>query len=69
MPESPSSSAQAARERVANRLRVLRAEAGLTGSELAARCGWTHPKTSRIENARTPLPRTTSDGGARRVTR
>ncbi|MFD7290881.1 helix-turn-helix domain-containing protein [Streptomyces sp. NPDC059863] len=54
MPESPSSSAQAARERVAGRLRALRAEAGLTGSELAARCGWTHPKTSRIENARTP---------------
>ncbi|MFD9394792.1 helix-turn-helix domain-containing protein [Streptomyces sp. NPDC060000] len=54
MPASPSSSAQAARERVAQRLRELRADAGLTGSELAIRCGWTHPKTSRIENARTP---------------
>ncbi|MDO0938656.1 helix-turn-helix transcriptional regulator [Streptomyces sp. DG2A-72] len=54
MPISPSSAAQAARNGVAQRLRELRAEAGLTGTELAARCGWTHPKTSRIENARTP---------------
>ncbi|MDT9694737.1 helix-turn-helix transcriptional regulator [Streptomyces sp. P17] len=54
MPISPSSAAQAAREGVAQRLRELRSEAGITGSELAARCGWTHPKTSRIENARTP---------------
>ncbi|AVH59717.1 MULTISPECIES: helix-turn-helix domain-containing protein [Streptomyces] len=54
MPISPSSSAQAARERVAQRLRELRADAGITGTELASRCGWTHPKTSRIENARTP---------------
>ncbi|MDQ1027514.1 transcriptional regulator with XRE-family HTH domain [Streptomyces umbrinus] len=54
MPVSPSSSAQAARERVAQRLRDLRADAGITGTELASRCGWTHPKTSRIENARTP---------------
>ncbi|MFJ3846887.1 transcriptional regulator [Streptomyces albidoflavus] len=51
---SPSSSAQAARQRVAERLRALRAEAGITGGELAARCGWTHSKSSRIENARTP---------------
>ncbi|MGI5197103.1 helix-turn-helix domain-containing protein [Streptomyces sp. CA-288835] len=54
MATSPSSSAQAARERVARRLGDLRADAGLTGSELAARCGWTHPKTSRLENTRTP---------------
>ncbi|SFM99387.1 Helix-turn-helix domain-containing protein [Streptomyces sp. cf124] len=54
MPNSPSSSAQAARERVAQRLHELRADAGITGTELAVRCGWTHPKTSRIENARTP---------------
>ncbi|MBE4790931.1 helix-turn-helix domain-containing protein [Streptomyces caniscabiei] len=54
MPISPSSSAQAARERVAQRLRDVRADAGITGTELAVRCGWTHPKTSRIENARTP---------------
>ncbi|SMF44578.1 helix-turn-helix transcriptional regulator [Streptomyces sp. Amel2xC10] len=54
MATSPSSSAQAQRDRVARRLRDLRADAGLTGTELAARCGWTHPKTSRLENARTP---------------
>ncbi|MFC7219208.1 helix-turn-helix domain-containing protein [Streptomyces polyrhachis] len=54
MPISPSSAAQAARAGVAHRLRELRQDAGLTGSELAVRCGWTHPKTYRIENARTP---------------
>jgi transcriptional regulator with XRE-family HTH domain len=54
MPISPSSSAQAAREAVAQRLKELRADAGITGPELAARCGWSHPKTYRIEAARTP---------------
>ncbi|MGJ5806254.1 helix-turn-helix domain-containing protein [Streptomyces europaeiscabiei] len=54
MSNSPSSSAQTARERVARRLRELRADANISGTELAVRCGWTHPKTSRIENARTP---------------
>jgi len=54
MPISPSSSAQAAREAVAGRLKELRADAGITGSELASRCGWSHPKTYRIEGARTP---------------
>ncbi|MET9535425.1 helix-turn-helix transcriptional regulator [Streptomyces sp. NPDC006649] len=58
MPISPSSSAQAARENVARRLRDLRKDAGLTVVELAAQCGWHHAKTSRIENARTP-PSTT----------
>ncbi|MBD0747454.1 helix-turn-helix transcriptional regulator [Streptomyces sp. CBMA152] len=53
MPISPSSSAQAARETVAGRLRDIRKEAGLTVSELGVRCGWHHSKTSRIENART----------------
>ena len=53
MPVSPSSSAQAARESVARRLRDLRKGAGLTVVELADRCGWTHSKSSRIENART----------------
>ncbi|MFB7896141.1 helix-turn-helix domain-containing protein [Streptomyces xiamenensis] len=57
MPLSPSSSAQAAREAVAGRLRELRSRAGLTGTELAGRCGWHHSKTSRIETARTsPSP-------------
>jgi transcriptional regulator with XRE-family HTH domain len=54
MPLSPSSSAQAAREAVAGRLKELRADAGITGPELASRCGWSHPKTYRIEGARTP---------------
>jgi transcriptional regulator with XRE-family HTH domain len=53
MPSSPSSSAQAARETVARRLRDLRKNAGTTVTELAGRCGWHHAKTSRIENART----------------
>ncbi|MCF3132438.1 helix-turn-helix domain-containing protein [Streptomyces olivochromogenes] len=54
MPMSPSSSAQAAREAVAQRLKELRADAGITGPELASHCGWSHPKTYRIEGARTP---------------
>ncbi|MET9495877.1 helix-turn-helix transcriptional regulator [Streptomyces sp. NPDC006552] len=54
MPTSPSSSAQRARERVAARLRALRADAGLSGTELASRCGWSHPKTYRLEKAQTP---------------
>ncbi|MEV4335778.1 Scr1 family TA system antitoxin-like transcriptional regulator [Streptomyces sp. NPDC049590] len=58
MPISPSSSAQAAREVVAHRLRDLRKTAGLTVTELAGRCGWHHAKTSRIENAKT-APTTT----------
>ncbi|MFG2670474.1 helix-turn-helix domain-containing protein [Streptomyces sp. NPDC048445] len=53
MPISPSSSAQAARDSVARRLRDLRKGAGLTVVELAARCGWHHAKTSRVENGRT----------------
>ncbi|WP_326797932.1 helix-turn-helix domain-containing protein [Streptomyces sp. NBC_01808] len=53
MPISPSSSAQAAREAVAKRLRDLRKGAGLTVVELASRCHWHHAKTSRIENAHT----------------
>jgi transcriptional regulator with XRE-family HTH domain len=53
MPTSPSSSAQAARQAVAERLRDLRRSAGLTVTELGAACGWHHAKTSRIENART----------------
>lgn len=54
MPISPSSSAQAAREKVARQLRDLRKDAGLTVTELASQCGWHHAKTSRIENAKTP---------------
>ncbi|MEU7158475.1 helix-turn-helix domain-containing protein [Streptomyces chrestomyceticus] len=53
MPTSPSSSAQQAREALAARLHDLRRAAGLSGQELAERCGWYKSKTSRIENART----------------
>ncbi|MFP3991416.1 helix-turn-helix transcriptional regulator [Streptomyces sp. E11-3] len=54
MTASPLSAAQAARERLAAQLRDLRIDAGLTGEELALRCGWSASKRSRIENARTP---------------
>ncbi|MFJ4687039.1 helix-turn-helix domain-containing protein [Streptomyces sp. NPDC088789] len=57
MPASPSSSAQAARQALAARLRDLRLDAELTVRELAHRAGWSHSKVSRIENARTgPAP-------------
>jgi transcriptional regulator with XRE-family HTH domain len=46
---SPSSSAQAAREALAVRLTHLRKDAGLTGKELSARCGWHPAKTTRIQ--------------------
>ncbi|RMB87675.1 helix-turn-helix transcriptional regulator [Streptomyces shenzhenensis] len=52
-PTSPSSSAQAARAALAARLRDIRLDAGITKRELAARCGWSEAKSSRIENART----------------
>jgi transcriptional regulator with XRE-family HTH domain len=51
MPTSPSSSAQAAREALAVRLSHLRKDAGLTGKELSARCGWHPAKTTRIQKA------------------
>ncbi|MEO3973160.1 helix-turn-helix transcriptional regulator [Streptomyces sp. CAU 1734] len=54
MSVSPSSRAQAARERLAARLGDLRREAEITGYELGLRCGWSAAKSSRIENARTP---------------
>lgn len=46
---SPSSSAQAAREALAVRLQHLRKDAGLTGKDLSARCGWHPAKTTRIQ--------------------
>jgi transcriptional regulator with XRE-family HTH domain len=51
MPTSPSSSAQAARAALAVRLTHLRKDAGLTGKELSARCGWHPAKTTRIQKA------------------
>jgi transcriptional regulator with XRE-family HTH domain len=51
---SASSSAQQARQLLADRLGELRRDAGLSGRDLASRCGWHPSKSSRIENARTP---------------
>jgi hypothetical protein len=52
MATSPYSSAQAARERVAAQLRDMRLDAGLSGTDLSAHCGWHSAKTSRIEHAK-----------------
>lgn len=52
-PTSPSSSVQAARDRLAARLREIRLDAGITKREVAVRCGWSEAKAGRIENART----------------
>ncbi|MCC3769814.1 helix-turn-helix transcriptional regulator [Streptomyces sp. UNOC14_S4] len=54
MAVSPSSSAQQARQALANRLAELCREAGLTGADMAECCGWSRSKSSRIMNARTP---------------
>ncbi|MCM2394438.1 helix-turn-helix domain-containing protein [Streptomyces albipurpureus] len=54
MAVSASSSAQQARQTLADRLGEIRRDAGLTGRELAGACGWYPSKVSRIENARTP---------------
>ncbi|MHB9860663.1 helix-turn-helix domain-containing protein [Streptomyces sp. YIM S03343] len=49
MSSSPSSSARSAREALAVRLSHLRKDAGLTGKDLSARCGWHPAKTTRIQ--------------------
>ncbi|MFE9399558.1 helix-turn-helix domain-containing protein [Streptomyces flavidovirens] len=54
MPTSPLSSAQAARAAVAARLHGLMKDAGLSGHELAVRCGWHKAKSSRIARGITP---------------
>jgi transcriptional regulator with XRE-family HTH domain len=48
---SPSSSVQRARQELAERLRDIRLDAGLTGRALSAAAGWHEAKTSRIESA------------------
>ncbi|WP_199546231.1 helix-turn-helix transcriptional regulator [Streptomyces sp. N35] len=48
-----SSSVQAARQALADRLRELCRDAGLDGKDLAARCGWHPSKVSRISTAKT----------------
>ncbi|MFC4505923.1 MULTISPECIES: helix-turn-helix domain-containing protein [Streptomyces] len=54
MTASSSSNAQQARQALADRLAELCRDAGLSGRDLAARCGWHPSKSSRIMNARTP---------------
>lgn len=54
MPPLPSSSAQAARKALADRLKEIMDGAGLNGRALAAVCGWHPAKVSRIRNAITP---------------
>lgn len=51
-PLSPSSSVQAARAALAERLHGIRSEAGLTGRELSRLCGWHPAKTTRIQTAK-----------------
>lgn len=54
MAVSPSSSAQQARQALADRLTELCRDAGLSGQDIAERCGWSRSKSSRIMNAKTP---------------
>ncbi|MEV8605972.1 helix-turn-helix transcriptional regulator [Streptomyces griseoviridis] len=54
MTVSPSSSAQAAREALAVRLQHLRKDAGLTGKDISARCGWHPAKTTRLQKGAAP---------------
>jgi hypothetical protein len=52
MTSSPSSSVVAARKALADRLVGVRKDAGITGAELSARCGWHPAKTSRIQSGK-----------------
>lgn len=52
---SPSSSVQRARQELAERLREIRLDAGLTARALSAAAGWHEAKTSRIESAKQAL--------------
>ncbi len=52
---SPSSSVQRARLELAERLREIRLDAGLTARALSAAAGWHEAKTSRIESAKQAL--------------
>lgn len=49
---SPSSSVQRARQQLAERLRDIRLDAGLTARALSVSAGWHEAKTSRIESAK-----------------
>jgi transcriptional regulator with XRE-family HTH domain len=49
---SPSSSVQRARQELADRLRDMRLDSGLSGRALSQAAGWHEAKTSRIETAK-----------------
>src|SRR5580704_3190076 len=55
MAVSPSTSVQRARQQVAERLREIRLDAGLTARALSVAAGWHEAKTSRIESAKQAL--------------
>ncbi|MBM9506908.1 helix-turn-helix domain-containing protein [Actinacidiphila acididurans] len=54
MSASPLSSARSARAAIAERLTEAMRDAGLTGLDLADRCGWSKSKSSRIARGITP---------------
>ncbi|MFD7827148.1 helix-turn-helix domain-containing protein [Kitasatospora sp. NPDC059803] len=54
MSSNPLSSAKSVRAALAARLDAMKKDAGLTGDELAARCGWHKSKSSRISRGVTP---------------
>ncbi|UGQ14982.1 helix-turn-helix domain-containing protein [Yinghuangia sp. ASG 101] len=58
MSQSPSSSAQQAREALAARLRQIMVEAGLNASRVAEQAGWYPSKSSRLLTAKTAPSRT-----------
>ncbi|MEV6982015.1 helix-turn-helix transcriptional regulator [Sphaerisporangium sp. NPDC051017] len=54
MSTSPSSSAQQARQAIADRLREILRDSGMTARALARQAGWDETKCSRLVNGRTP---------------
>jgi transcriptional regulator with XRE-family HTH domain len=50
----PSAALDEARRAIAEKLREIRRDAGLTGREVAARTGWLPSKVSRLQSATTP---------------
>lgn len=50
----PSAALDEARRAIAEKLREIRRDAGLTGREVAARAGWLPSKVSRLQSATTP---------------
>lgn len=50
----PSAALDEARRAIAEKLREIRRDAGLTGREVAARAGWQPSKVSRLQSATTP---------------